>query len=126
MLLSKIKKWKHSNAGLSCWKRKNKSILKKTIMKSIISYISLLLLLSQGNSYGQSLTAQCPVMPDFSTACASDGTCQTWADGCGAGWTRSHGTPQMKQYTYDNGKTIVTSYYAYMWSARGGTNGEVM
>jgi len=72
---------------------------------------------------------QCPVMPDFSTACSTTTNiygCATWTDNCGAGWTRSHGTPQMMPYTDYSGKIPVTSFYAYMWSANQGSSGEGM
>src|SRR6185369_12832666 len=40
--------------------------------------------------------------------------CPTWTNSCGAGWTRSHGTPQMNPCFCGPGHTVC--HYAYMWS----------
>ncbi len=91
-------------------------------MKPILISLSLLLLASI------MAKGQCLDIPSFRNACntvvTDCGGCTTWADGCGSGWVRSNGTPQLIPYTYElSGKTI-HSFYAYMWAAGG--NGEGM
>jgi hypothetical protein len=56
--------------------------------------------------------------PAICTTAVHVGICSTWANGCGGGWTRSHGTPELKPYTVlVHPPTSTTAYYAYMWSA---------
>jgi len=69
---------------------------------------------------------QCLTNGTFATACDAEVTvppndaCPTWTDGsngtnnCGAGWIRSHGSPQMKKTTvvYEGGTDTI--HYAFM------------
>jgi hypothetical protein len=93
-------------------------------MKVVIIYISLFFFILPAFMYGQCLSNG-----NFSNACSetdyADRGCPTWTENCGDGWIRSHGTPNLGTYTYqDKGQTKV-GYYAFLYSGSS-TTGEGM
>ena len=98
-------------------------------MKYAFFYALSLFMILSGDVYSQ----KCLANGRFATACsAQQGSCPTWtsatSNDCGAGWKRSHGTPQMKYFTSTTDKGVrLDGFYAYMWSVNsGGLWGEGM
>jgi len=85
-------------------------------MKTIFIYFSLFVFTNW--LYGQD--PSCLQNGNFSTACTNvntiSGICPTWTNDCGAGWIRSHGSPQMIPYRIIVAGHEVTGFHAYMWS----------
>jgi hypothetical protein len=96
-------------------------------MKKFIFYLILLLGITGDYSFGQCLTNG-----NLANACSSviyyGGVCPTWTNACGNGWVRSHGTPQILQYTGSSSAGSFTEYYAYLESfiQNGDTAGDGM
>ena len=107
------------------------------INKSLLFYILSLMLISSDCLYGQPpCPGNCLQNGTFNGACLDQpdvGLCTapTWSDACGDGWIRSHGSPQMvSNPNYAEAKLICPNqpnpFFAYMWSANSGTDGEGM
>src|SRR5688572_14587502 len=103
-------------------------MLKTNFMKAVYIFILMGILL-----FARPVRSQCLQNGYFTTACTGvqtiGGICPTWTNACGAGWTRSHGSPQMVPYTVIVHGVPVTYFYAYMWSwnsTQYGNRGEGM